>query len=102
MVAVAISHQVKGGETNDFSDPNKPFDNKKSLVVCPSSVVGHWRSEIQRFFPSKEIFACFDFTGSVKARRASWRRRIHNSNIVVTSYSVLRSDVNLLENVSWD
>jgi SNF2 family DNA or RNA helicase len=30
-----------------------------SLVVCPSSVVGHWVHEIQTFCPpTKGLFAC--------------------------------------------
>ena len=71
-------------------------------MMCPSSVVGHWISEILRFFPSNNIFACFDFTGSMKTRRTAWHKSIHESNIVVTSYSVLRNDIHLLEGILWD
>eukprot|EP00580_Thalassiosira_gravida_P017110 CAMPEP_0201673806 /NCGR_PEP_ID=MMETSP0494-20130426/35590_1 /ASSEMBLY_ACC=CAM_ASM_000839 /TAXON_ID=420259 /ORGANISM="Thalassiosira gravida, Strain GMp14c1" /LENGTH=761 /DNA_ID=CAMNT_0048155799 /DNA_START=260 /DNA_END=2545 /DNA_ORIENTATION=- len=101
LIAVAISHYDKSVVSNDSADPSE-CSNKKSLVICPSSVVGHWVSEILRFFPSNEIFACFDFTGSAKTRRATWHKKFHMSNIVITSYSVLRSDINLLEDVLWD
>jgi len=101
LIAVAISHHDESGE-NGIPAALNACTSIKSLVVCPSSVVGHWVSEITRFFPSNEIFACFDFTGSAKKRRAAWHKRIHKSNIVVTSYSVLRNDLNLLEDVLWD
>ena len=54
------------------------------------------------YFPGKEIFAPFDFTGSAKSRRIDWRDKFQQSTIVVTSYSVLRNDIDILENVSWD
>ena len=98
LVAVAISHYEQSGESKDFALK----EEKKSLVICPSSVVGHWVSEIKRFFPSNEIFAPFDFTGTEKRRRAAWQEGVQKSNIVVTSYSVLRTDVNLLEGTSWN
>ncbi|KAL7530112.1 hypothetical protein ACHAXR_003312, partial [Thalassiosira sp. AJA248-18] len=86
LTAVAISHH----------------GNPESLVVCPSSVVGHWVSEIKRFFPSNKIFTPFDFTGSAKGRRVAWHDSIHKSDIVVTSYSVLRTDIKVLEDILWD
>ena len=94
LIAVAITHN-RGKASN-------PSSNSKSLVVCPSSVVGHWVSEIKKFFPGTEIFTSFDFMGNAKTRRGSWKEDIHKCNIVITSYSVLRSDINLLESVLWD
>ena len=97
LIAVAISHHGKTCGGNDSAT-----SNPRSLVICPSSVVGHWLKEINRFFPGKEIFAPFDFTGSAKSRRIDWRDRFQQSTIVVTSYSVLRNDIDVLEDVSWD
>jgi hypothetical protein len=97
LIAVAISHHGKTSGGNDFAT-----SNPRSLVICPSSVVGHWMKEINVYFPGNEIFAPFDFTGSAKSRRIDWRDRFQQSTIVVTSYSVLRNDIDILENVSWD
>jgi len=95
LIAVAISHHKSA------AGPNSSH-KVKSLVICPSSVVGHWVSEIERFFPGEEVFTTFDFTGSPKTRRAAWRTQLNKSNIVVTSYSILRNDINLLENTLWN
>ncbi len=101
LIAVAISHHNKPGEDKNYSSSNSQ-SGKKSLVVCPASVVGHWINEIKRFFPSDQVFTPLDFTGSAKARREVWNERLHQSNIVVTSYSVLRTDVDKLEGVLWE
>ncbi len=97
LIAVAISHHEKKGGNNDSNS-----SNRRSLVICPSSVVGHWLSEIKRFFPGNVIFAPFDFTGSAKSRQLDWRHRFHQSTIIVTSYSVLRNEIDVLEDVSWE
>jgi TATA-binding protein-associated factor len=100
LIAIAISHHNKSGEDKNYSSNSR--SGKKSLVVCPASVVGHWMNEIKRFFPSDQVFTPFNFTGSAKARRELWYERLHQSNIVVTSYSVLRTDVDKLEDVLWE
>jgi hypothetical protein len=101
LIAVAISHNSEPGGDKNCASSNSQY-GKKSLVVCPASVVGHWISEIKRFFPSNDVFTPFDFTGSAKSRRVAWKERLHQSNIVVTSYSVLRTDAEKLESVLWE
>lgn len=96
---VAISHISDSSENVSLQTSN-PRNNKKSLVICPSSVVGHWLNEIKRFFPSEKVLTPFDFTGT--ARRGSWDEHIENCNIIVTSYSVLRSDIDLLDDMVWN
>lgn len=77
-------------------------NSKHSLVVCPASVVGHWVNEIDKFFPGGDVLIPIAYTGTVKERRAAWSGCLTRCNIIVTSYSVLRTDVDLLENVLWD
>jgi TATA-binding protein-associated factor len=93
LVAIAISHS---------SNTDQPAYSKRSLVVCPSSVVGHWVGEIHRFFPQSQVLSPFDFTGPSKIRRQAWNEEGNKYNIIVTSYSVLRSDIHLLEKEIWD
>ena len=90
-MAIAISHA-------DVQSKN----TKKSLVVCPASVVGHWVNEINRFFPGGALLLPVAYIGASKVRRASWKDCLARCNVVVTSYSVLRTDVDLLENILFD
>eukprot|EP00804_Cyclotella_cryptica_P029069 CCRYP_005261-RB/>CCRYP_005261-RB protein AED:0.02 eAED:0.02 QI:222/1/1/1/1/1/5/24/1992 len=93
LLAMAISH---------CSSTDQSGDTKRSLVVCPSTVVGHWVGEIRRFFPRSQVLSPFDFTGPIKVRRQFWDEEGHKHNIVITSYSVLRTDIDLLEKSTWD
>jgi hypothetical protein len=83
------------------SSPDCPL---LSLVVCPSTLVGHWHSEITKFFPSQSILSPISYVGSVTKRNRVWQEITEGSqhfNIVVTSYSCLRSDIYLLSMQHW-
>jgi TATA-binding protein-associated factor len=90
LVAIALAH-------ND----SKPGGSAPlSLVVCPSSVVGHWVAEIQKFFPN--VFAATALIGNAKERSKRWSDGMSDSHIVVTSYSVLRGDIERLRQPLWE
>ncbi|TQF74827.1 DEAD/DEAH box helicase [Rhodococcus spelaei] len=63
------------------------------LVVCPTSVIGNWRREIDRFAPDLAVTVHHGPHRSLPADPTS---------IVLTSYSVLRSDADALAAAKWD
>lgn len=65
------------------------------LVVCPTSVVGNWRRELARFAPDVPVIVHHG------ARRAL-PEVLSPGTVVLTSYSVLRSDAERLADLSWD
>ena len=91
---MAIAHVDGLCKASDDEEP-------RSLVVCPSSVVGHWEAEIKKFFPDSSIFKPLGFIGGAKERKRAWAKSFESSNIVVTSYSVLRTDVEILSKPFW-
>ncbi|HUG84103.1 MAG TPA: DEAD/DEAH box helicase, partial [Euzebya sp.] len=64
------------------------------LVVCPTSVVGNWQREINRFAPG---LAVTRYHGVDRPNDLA-----DISGVVVTSYGTLRRDIDLLETVDWD
>jgi superfamily II DNA or RNA helicase len=58
-----------------------------SLVVCPSSLLFNWAREAQRFVPELKVL-CIE-----GADRAKLFRQIFESNLVLTSYPLLRRDI---------
>jgi non-specific serine/threonine protein kinase len=70
------------------------IDNPKMkiLIVSPTSVVSNWQSEIQRFAPNMKTYV---YAGL---------RRVLPSNIeiLLTSYAIVRRDVELLKKIKWD
>jgi len=91
LVGVALSHL-------DADSGKRP----KSLIVCPSSVVGHWVGEINRFFPAKDWFKPLAVHGSEGKRKALFREEFNRCDIIITSYSVLRRDIERLETTRWN
>lgn len=74
----------------------------KSLIVCPSTLVRHWVSEVDRFFGGEAtIFKVLPLVGNGGTRKALWHKNAGCCNIVVTSYSTLRSDVTSLCSTDW-
>ena len=61
-----------------------------SLVVCPTSVVGSWAKEAQRFVPQLTVLVLH---GGGRSEKLS---RIGDSDLVITTYAVLRRDIDRL------
>lgn len=89
LVAVALAHY-------DIFDSNR-MSQPRSLVVCPSTLVGHWTEEIKKYFPDQSIFRSLSLVGNRSERQALWNGKGGLFNMVITSYAVLRSDIDYLE-----
>ncbi|MDD3014800.1 MAG: SNF2-related protein, partial [Candidatus Gastranaerophilales bacterium] len=61
--------------------------NKPALVVCPTSVVFNWEAEIDKFAPGLK---CLNLTGSA---RKDLFNKIEKSDVVITSYALIRRDI---------
>jgi superfamily II DNA or RNA helicase len=66
-----------------------------SLVVCPTSVVTNWLRESERFTPSLRVAL---LQGPARARAAT---DISGSDVIVTTYALLRRDTDALSAVRW-
>lgn len=62
---------------------------KPCLVVAPSSLVYNWKSEIEKFAPSLKTLVV---SGS-KDEREEKRRAIEEADVVITSYPLIRRDI---------
>ncbi len=66
-----------------------------ALVVCPTSVVGNWRDEAARFTKDLRVLV---IDGG--ARKAS-REEITSFDLVVTTYGILRRDIETFEPIHF-
>jgi len=74
-----------------------PGDARPALLVAPTSVVGNWEREIERFAPSLTIVRHY---GGERARKALEIPR-GPGTLVVTTYGLLRREVELLAEIDW-
>ena len=70
-------------------------DDPPFLVVAPTSVVSNWIAEIARFAPTLRVAAL------TTGRRRSLTERVAGVDVVVTSYALLRLDVERLVQQAW-
>ena len=67
-----------------------------SLLVVPTSLLFNWQREVKRFAPSLSVY---QFTGPNRTRSIT---KLINYNIVLTTYGVLRNDIDLLKDVRFN
>ena len=69
---------------------NNNAQRKPALIVCPTSLVDNWTSEAERFVPHIKTLT---LTGADRHER--WQN-IQSSDMAVTSYAILRRDIDRL------
>ncbi|MFB1051332.1 SNF2 helicase associated domain-containing protein [Paraliobacillus sp. JSM ZJ581] len=81
-----------------LSEKEEKETNYQSLVIAPASLVYNWKKEIDKFAPtlrSKIII------GSKEERRILVEER-DNTDVYITSYPLIRKDIELYEQVEFD
>jgi superfamily II DNA or RNA helicase len=68
----------------------------RALIVAPTSVVGNWMREIDRFGPTLTT-ALWHGAG-----RKEQQKDLSNVNVIITSYALLRRDIDLLTKLKLD
>lgn len=71
---------------------------KPSIVVCPSSLSLNWENEINKFAPQIKSLV---IRGSLTERKKQIRS-ISNYNVVITSYDLLKRDIELYEDQNYE
>jgi hypothetical protein len=70
---------------------------KPSLVVAPTSLLYNWQGEIEKFAPEMKALV---MSGS-KNQREELMEEVEKSDIVITSYPLIRRDIELYENINF-
>jgi TATA-binding protein-associated factor len=71
-----------------------------SLIICPSTLVAHWEYEIEKYIDSS-IMKPLQYVGSSQDR-SMLRSQFDMFNVVITSYDIIRKDIDFLGNISWN
>ncbi len=68
------------------------------LLVCPTSVVTNWEKETRRFAPSLRTYI---HLGPSRQRGDAFIQAIQQSDMVLTSYPLVRLDAEFIQKVKW-
>lgn len=66
-----------------------------ALIVCPTSVLSVWKQEVKKWAPSLSLMLWHG------AERAENRRMLKKTDIVVTTYAILRRDIEELAKIPF-
>jgi SNF2 family DNA or RNA helicase len=73
---------------------------RRTLLVCPMSIVGNWQREAASFTPKLSVYV---HHGADRVRdEESFQAAVANADLVVTTYALAARDEGLLRSVHWD
>ncbi|CAL5439643.1 unnamed protein product [Camellia sinensis] len=75
-------------------------DPPSSLIICPSTLVGHWVYEIEKFIDAS-LITTLQYAGSAQ-ERILLRSQFDKHNVIITSYDVVRKDIDYLGQLFWN
>jgi SNF2 family DNA or RNA helicase len=69
------------------------------LLICPTSVMGNWQKELERFAPSLRVWVHY---GGDRLKGEALAEKAAASDIILTSYAITMRDEADLSAISWD
>ncbi|MBS4200671.1 DEAD/DEAH box helicase [Bacillus sp. FJAT-49732] len=73
-------------------------NNTPALIICPTSVLGNWQRELERFAPSLNVVLHY---GSNRVKEEAFVEMTKNTDIVLTSYGLSHLDSEDFLSVKW-
>ena len=73
-------------------------DKRPTLIICPTSVVGNWQKEAQRFTPDLPVMA---HHGLTRIKDAAFQKEAAKHALVLSSFALLHRDFALFKDVAW-
>ena len=80
-----------------YERENKLTD-KPTLIICPTSVVGNWEKEIEKFAPGLKTAI---HHGNSRWSYETFSEEIHKNEVVITTYALIVRDKNLFQKEEW-
>ncbi|PFP30892.1 ATP-dependent helicase [Bacillus sp. AFS073361] len=71
---------------------------KAALIICPTSVLGNWQKEIERFAPEMKVYLHY---GSNRLKEEAFVEKAKDADIVLTSYGLSHIDLAEFESLIW-
>jgi SNF2 family DNA or RNA helicase len=69
-----------------------------ALIICPTSVLGNWQREIERFAPDLNVRLHY---GSNRSKADDFKNQLVNTDVVLTSYGLSHIDYEELSSIEW-
>ncbi|WP_201317964.1 DEAD/DEAH box helicase [Paenibacillus sp. EPM92] len=70
-----------------------------ALLICPTSVLGNWQKELERFAPTLRVYLHY---GPQRAKGEAFIEAVSGFDLVLTSYNLAQLDEAECSSVVWD
>jgi SNF2 family DNA or RNA helicase len=88
--------KTKKKESEDA--PKEKVPTKAALIICPTSVLGNWQKELERFAPSMNVHLHY---GSNRLKGEAFFEKVSGVDVVLTSYGLSHLDSEEFESMIW-
>lgn len=86
-------------QERELAQQNKIKHIAPTLLIAPTSVVGNWYHEIQKFAPDLRAIV---HHGNQRAKDAkNFKQTCREHDLVITSFALARKDIKLLSEIEW-
>jgi SNF2 family DNA or RNA helicase len=69
-----------------------------ALIVCPTSVLGNWQKELERFAPGLKVYLHY---GANRLKGDEFAAQVAGADVVLSSYGLTHLDFAEFEDVTW-
>jgi SNF2 family DNA or RNA helicase len=76
----------------------KEAPDTPALIICPTSVLGNWQRELERFAPSLRVGTHY---GSHRTKGEDFTTWAASSDVILTTYTLAHLDFDELSSVKW-
>lgn len=97
--AAEIGTTATAGATGPNGRHPVPRAAGPALIICPTSVLGNWQKELERFAPGLRVYLHF---GPDRPKEEAFFEKIRTTDVVITSYGHAQLDFPFLSQVEWD
>lgn len=75
-------------------------EQKPSLIICPTSVLGNWQKEFEKFAPTLKVYT--HYSGN-RLKNEDFHQLIKEKKhqIFLTTYGTISQDIVFLQNINW-
>ncbi|NPE06797.1 MAG: DEAD/DEAH box helicase [Asgard group archaeon] len=81
-----------------LQEKNENPTNAPTLIICPTSILGNWFREIQRFAP---ILTTLIHHGSKRILDERFVENASSYDLIITTYNLAQRDFDVLDQINW-
>ncbi|MBS4206772.1 DEAD/DEAH box helicase [Bacillus sp. FJAT-50079] len=74
------------------------LDKAPALIICPTSVLGNWQRELERFAPDLQVALHY---GATRVKGEAFSTEMKDVDVVLTSYGLSHLDFDEFSSIEW-